>query len=294
MLNNFNLFLKEIKRLNLIEEDSYFVPNIGIVKANEAPAGLSNSFQKIKLIDIVPTKENYLKDLQSDAINEIMLLNKDQLQNCLNRLKSFDTFSRFYKFWGGFYVKYTKNEFDNRDLFDLQMKLEGYFTVEYPKNAQIHFDFIHDLQDEIFLKDGYLDGLVHQIDEILNPIEDNKFTEQIETRNYTNILLFIKESISQSDPKSWNKYFFNENDFNALSSYVAEYLDTGELKGDYSLISITKGTKSKFATIFNQIYKRYGRENNLKSDNKYFQLLRLIIKEFSSHDDIGIYNLMTK
>lgn len=180
MLENFNTLLKELRRLDLIVEDSFFIPNIGKVKSSEAPLGLDRSFKKIALIDILSTDRNYLRELQSDAVNDIMMLKKEQLENCLNRLNSFDTFSQFYKFWGGFYVKYSKGECDNRDLFYFKMTLEGYFTVRYPENGELSFDFIHDLQDEIFLKNGVLHGLIFQINEILNPNikEDTQSTIQ--------------------------------------------------------------------------------------------------------------------
>ncbi|WP_313516745.1 hypothetical protein [Sphingobacterium sp.] len=179
-LTNFNLLLKELKRLNLILDECFLLPSIGKVKADEAPKELDKTFKKVDYIGIIPTSENYLRELQSDAVNEIMMLNKVQLQNCLNRLNSFSTFSNFYKFWGKFYVKYSEGKSDGRDLFDLRMTLEGYFSVDYPENAILDIDFIHNLQDEIFLKDAVLDGLIYQIKEIINP---NHKTESENLKN---------------------------------------------------------------------------------------------------------------
>ena len=184
-LPNFDMLLKELKRLNLIVENCYLVPGVGKVKVSEAPKGLEKTFKALDLLSVTLTDKNYLRDLQSDAINEIMLLDAEQLEKCINRLKSFNTFKKLYEYWGAFYIKFVNNEYDNRDLLDLEMNIEGYFSVNYPKYAQVNWDFVHDLQDEIFLKNGILDGLIYQIEQIVNPSHEKEL-ENLKAKEFTN------------------------------------------------------------------------------------------------------------
>ncbi|MCI0922281.1 hypothetical protein [Sphingobacterium rhinopitheci] len=176
-ISNFNLLLKELKRLNLIVENCYLVPGVGKVKVSEAPKGLEKTFKAVDLLSVTLTDKNYLRDLQSDAINEIMLLDDEQLEKCMNRLISFNTFKKLYEFFGTFYVKFINNEYDNRDLFDLEMCLEGYFSVNYPENSEVNWDFVHELQDEISLKNGILNGLIYQIEQMTNTSHQKEFEE---------------------------------------------------------------------------------------------------------------------
>lgn len=175
-MENFNLFLNKIKRLEINVVEYRYSEGVGWKSVNEYP-NLPNNLKKSYWWELPLLNENELKELQSNAVNEVMLLTTELLQNCLKRLEEINYFSVFYDFIKKFYVKFLENKYDGRDVTDFKLELEGCFTVNVPEKGNFDIHFLGELQDQIFYKHALLDGLKYQIEKLL-PEQPQQTTNQ--------------------------------------------------------------------------------------------------------------------
>ncbi|UGU17712.1 hypothetical protein LS482_07495 [Sinomicrobium kalidii] len=165
-MENFNLFLNEIKRLEINAIEYRYLEGAGWVKASDYPQ-LPKNLKKSFWWELTAIDERKLKELQSNAVNDIMLLKTKKLQRCLKRLDIIKSFSAFYDFIKKFYVKFLENKYDGRDVTDFKLELEGCFTVNVPEKGNFDIHFLGELQDQVFYKHALLDGLKYQIEQLL-------------------------------------------------------------------------------------------------------------------------------
>lgn len=165
-MKDFNRFLNEVKRLNITAVEYKYLDGAQWIPTIKHP-NLPNNLKKSYWWELAPLNENELKEIQSNAINEVMSWETEQLQRCLKRLEIIKSFSVFYDFIKGFAPKFYEGKHNGIDVSDFQLKLEGCFTVNVPEKGSFDIKFLNDLQEQIFIKHAYLDGLKHQIEQLL-------------------------------------------------------------------------------------------------------------------------------
>lgn len=172
----YNKFIKKVKKINIEVSEYRFLEGAGWVKAKDFD-NLPNNLKKAYYWELESLNENKLKQLQSDAVNELSLLSDDQLKKTLKRLDFLNEFERFNEFIKSFYVKVDNNTYNGLDVSDFKILLDKCFYVDVPNKGNISIDFLTKLTDQIFLNSGLLDGLKWQIENLLTKQEQTKETD---------------------------------------------------------------------------------------------------------------------
>lgn len=140
--------------------------------------------------------------LQQLAINDVLLWNRNQIQQQLKRLERIKR--QFNRFWDA-YKKLAKdlreNQYDNTYL---ALKIYPCFIVPNHERGSISERFMNDLHDAAAYKDGTLAGFEEQIKQVLEPENNDTEIEPVEDSVKDSILKKMQELVDSgySDNKA--------------------------------------------------------------------------------------------
>lgn len=217
----YNKFIKKVKKTNIEVSEYRFLDGAGWIKSKDYD-NLPNNLKKAYYWELENLNEDKLKQLQSNAINELSLLNDEQLKKTLKRLDLLNEFERFNEFIKSFYVKVDNNTYNGLDVSDFKILLDQCFYVDVPNNGNISIEFLTELTDQFFFKSSLLDGLKWQIENLLEPQQNEKPKPEKEA------------------PKTFDELFYNI-ELVQKSIDVLKEIEPPLIDSDYNYIGKLKG-----------------------------------------------------
>lgn len=217
----YNKFIKKVKKTNIEVSEYRFLDGAGWIKSKDYD-NLPNNLKKAYYWELENLNEDKLKQLQSNAVNELSLLNDEQLKKTLKRLDLLNDFERFNEFIKSFYVKVDNNTYNGLDVSDFKILLDQCFYVDVPNNGNISIEFLTELTDQFFFKSSLLDGLKWQIENLLEPQQNEKPKPEKEA------------------PKTFDELFYNI-ELVQKSIDVLKEIEPPLIDSDYNYIGKLKG-----------------------------------------------------
>lgn len=222
----YNKFIKKVKKTNIEVSEYRFLDGAGWIKSKDYD-NLPNNLKKAYYWELENLNEDKLKQLQSNAVNELSLLNDEQLKKTLKRLDLLNDFERFNEFIKSFYVKVDNNTYNGLDVSDFKILLDQCFYVDVPNNGNISIEFLTELTDQFFFKSSLLDGLKWQIENLLEPQQTKKPQPELRLKQIALKYVYLDKQITEhngneiakkygwnSGRKLWqhfNTYYVREN-----------------------------------------------------------------------------------
>lgn len=216
-------FLKEVKKLDIKVVEYFYLDGFGWIKAKDLD-NVPKNVKKTFYWELGTLNESRLKELQSDAVSELALLDNDQLERQLKRLDLLNEFETFHNFIKTFYVKAVDNTYNGLDISDFKLLLEQCFYVEIPDKGNINVEFLTELINQVYFKSSLLNGLKNQTINLLPP-------QPID---------IIQNRTKQETPKTFEELFYNPDLVTPYIDILKE-LDPPLIDENYNFIGKLKG-----------------------------------------------------
>jgi hypothetical protein len=158
------------------------------------------------------------------------------------------------------------------------------------------------LTNKIIRKFGFYSGIVNKVDELIDKypklFQNFEYCEHelIDDLSPQPIIIEhsrTKQNITQMfetmDNEGWEYAFRSENDYNTFTDLLTNFFEYKEYHLPKTLIQLKKRCKTKLGRILGEIHKELS-ENALKSDKKYFEILKCL-NHYQNETDL--YKVLT-
>ncbi|MCB9032227.1 MAG: hypothetical protein H6553_00160 [Chitinophagales bacterium] len=103
----------------------------------------------------------------------------------------------------------------------------------------------------------------------------------------------IFETFDNIDKQGWKYAFVSEEDFNLFADLLTNFFEYKPYALPEITIQLKRTCKTKVAKALGEIHKELSNENNLSTDTKYFQLIR-ILNHFEKETKEDLYKALTR
>lgn len=103
----------------------------------------------------------------------------------------------------------------------------------------------------------------------------------------------IFETITNIDKQGWQYAFFSEQDYNLFTDLLTNFFEYKPYTLPETIIQLKRTCKTKVAKALGEIHKELSNENKLRTDTKYFQLIR-VLSHFEKETKEDLYKALTR
>lgn len=103
----------------------------------------------------------------------------------------------------------------------------------------------------------------------------------------------IFETITNIDKQGWQYAFFSEQDYNLFTDLLTNFFEYKPYTLPETIIQLKRTCKTKVAKALGEIHKALSNENKLRTDTKYFQLIR-VLSHFEKETKEDLYKALTR
>ena len=103
----------------------------------------------------------------------------------------------------------------------------------------------------------------------------------------------IVETITNIDKQGWQYAFVSEKDYNLFTDLLTNFFEYKPYTLPETIIQLKRTCKTKVAKALGEIHKELSNENQLTTDTKYFQLIR-VLSHFEKETEGDLYKALTR
>lgn len=103
----------------------------------------------------------------------------------------------------------------------------------------------------------------------------------------------IHETITNIDKQGWQYAFLSEQDYNLFTDLLTNFFEYKDYTLPATIIQLKRTCKTKVAKALGEIHKELSNENKLRTDTKYFELIR-VLNHFNKETEKDLYKALTR
>jgi len=175
---------------------------------------------------------------------------------------------------------YIKNEWEIP-----QKKIKDFFTKE--------FKDVYDYEAMAMKAFPFLGLQLYEAKRMLENKLKN-FTEPQSINKHENrTKQVITEAFEKIDNKGWEYAFVSEKDYILFTDILTNFFECKSYSLPKTTIKLKRTCKTKIAKVLGEIHKELSNENKLSTDNKYFELIR-VLSHFENEVNANLYKALTR
>jgi len=149
---------------------------------------------------------------------------------------------------------------------------------------------------------GYYSGIVNKVEEQVKKYPhlfatfdkcEHNLPPQTISINESRTKKVICEIINSIDKQGWQYAFVSEQDYNLFTDLLTNFFEYKPYTLPEKTIQLKRTCKTKVAKALGEIHKELSNENKLRTDTKYFQLIR-VLSHFEKETEGDLYKALTR